>query len=329
MAVLALSLRQGRISAPFRWLGAEILRFVPVVLLSTLITFGITALAPDDTAAQIAGQGGTPAQIAAINHRLGLDRSFPDRYASWLWHALHGNLGVSYFTQIPVTASIEQRFPVDLSIALFALLFSVVGGVVGGLLAATHPGGLLDRSITALGSIALAIPEFWLAILLVIFLAVKIRLFPATGYVTTSTSLVDWARHLVLASVTLAAPVAAVIARQLRISTLNELDENYVTGVLVRGFSGRRILFKHVLRNSAAPAVATIGISMPSLLGGAVIAETVFALPGVGQLAIDSAQAHDIPVIQGILLVTIGVVLLSNLTVDALLGWLRPGVRRS
>jgi peptide/nickel transport system permease protein len=198
-----------------------------------------------------------------------------------------------------------------------------------GLLAASRPNGIVDRAITALASIALAIPEFWFAILLVIFFAVKIRLFPATGYVTMATSTSQWAQHLILPSLTLAVPVAAVIARQLRISILKELDENYVTGALVRGYSRRRIMYKHVFRNGAAPAVATVGLYIPSLLGGAVIAETVFALPGVGQLAIDSAQAHDIPVIQGVLLVTIVVVLISNVTVDALLGWLRPGVRRS
>jgi peptide/nickel transport system permease protein len=298
-------------------------------LLSTLITFGVTALAPDDTAAQLAGDTGTPGEIAALNHQLGFDQPWPERYGTWLWHALHGNLGSSYFTKIPVATSIVQRFPVDLSIAIFALLFAIVLGFSGGLLAAARPNGIVDRAITALGSIALAIPEFWLAILLVIFFAVKIKLFPATGYVTTSTSTPEWARHMILPSLTLATPVAAVIARQLRISILKELDENYVTGVLVRGYSRRRILFKHVLRNGAAPAIATVGLYVPSLLGGAVIAETVFALPGIGQLAIDSAQAHDIPVIQGVLLVTIAVVLVSNLTVDALLGWLRPGVRRS
>jgi peptide/nickel transport system permease protein len=329
MAAVALTIRHRRISAPLKWLGVEVLRFVPIALLSTMITFGITALAPDDTAAQLAGDTGTPAEIASLNHSLGLDRPFPERYMTWLWHALHGNLGASYFTRIPVTTSIQQRLPVDLSITLFAMLFALVLGFSGGLLAASRPNGVVDRVITGLGSMALAIPEFWLAILLVIFFAVKIRLFPATGYVTTSTSVVSWGRHLILPSLTLAAPVAAVVARQLRISILTELDENYVTGVLVRGFSHRRILFKHVLRNGAAPAVATIGIYLPSLLGGAVIAETIFSLPGVGQLAIDSAQAHDIPVIQGVLLVTIAVVLISNLAVDALLGWLRPAVRRS
>lgn len=329
MAAIALASRERRISAPLRWLGAEIVRFVPVALLSTIIVFGITALAPANVAATIAGETATPAQIAAINHQLGLDRSVPAQYASWLWKALHGNLGVSYFTRIPVLTSIEQAFPVDLSIVLGATLIAVITGFAGGLIAAVRPNGLVDRLITGLASIALALPEFWFGILLTIFLAVKLRLFPASGYVTTSMSLEGWARHIVLPSVTLAAPVAAVVARQLRISVIKELEENYVTGVVVRGFSRRRILFKHVLRNSAAPTVATIGLYVPSLLGGAVIAEIVFALPGLGQLALNAAQAHDIPVIQGVLLVTIAVVLLSNLAVDALLGWLRPGVRRS
>jgi len=326
---LAVAINPKRISATLRWAGAEFLRFVPVALISTLITFGVTALAPDDTAAQLAGDTGTLQEIANLNHAFGFDQPWPQRYVTWLWHALHGDLGVSYFTQIPVTTSIAQRFPVDLSIAIFALVIAIVLGFGGGLLAASRPNGVVDRAITALGSLALAIPEFWLAILLVIVFAVKVRLFPATGYVATSQGLGQWARHMILPSLTLATPVAAVIARQLRISMLTELDENYVTGALVRGYSRRRILFKHVLRNGAAPAVATVGLYTPSLLGGAVIAERIFALPGIGALAIDAAQAHDIPVIQGVLLVTIAVVLVSNLTVDALLGWLRPGVKRS
>jgi peptide/nickel transport system permease protein len=329
MAAVALEARQRRIFAPLRWLGAEILRFVPVALLATVIVFAITALSPANVAATLAGQTATPAQIAAINEQLGLNRSIPAQYGSWLWKALHGNLGASYFTKIPVLTSIKQAFPVDLSIVCGATLTAVLVGFSAGLAAAVRPNRLLDRAITALASLALAIPEFWLGILLAILVAVKIRLFPASGYVATTTSFSGWARHIVLPSVTLAAPVAAVIARQLRISVIKELEENYVTGLVVRGLSRRRILFKHVLRNSAAPTVATIGLYVPSLLGGAVIAEIVFALPGLGQLALSAAQEHDMPVIQGILLVTIAVVLLCNLAVDALLGWLRPGVRRS
>ena len=145
-------------SAPIRSIGAELVRFVPVALISTLICFAITAIAPNDTAAQLVGEGGTPAQVATLNHQLGLDRPFPVQYVTWLGHALQGNLGSSYFTHVPVATSIAQRFPVDLSIAFFALVFAVLLGFAGGLLAAVRPHGLVDRTVTLIGSFAVAVP---------------------------------------------------------------------------------------------------------------------------------------------------------------------------
>ena len=309
---------------PWRFL-ARAAGFVPVALLSTLITFLIGYLSPASPAAQLAGETATPAQLAALNHQLGLDRSFIHQYSTWLWRAFHGDLGSSFFSKIPVSQSIEQRLPVDLSIALLAIVVAVIVGFAAGIAAAARQGGLLDRTITAVCSVALAVPEFWLGILLVIVFAVRLRLLPASGYTTTGTSPTGWLRHIVLPGISLAIPVAAVIARQLRTSLVGVLDENYITGAVIRGLGPRRILFKHALRNAAAPAVATIGLVVPQLLGGAVIAETVFALPGLGQLALDATQTHDLPVIQGILLVTVAVVLLTNAATDAALGWLRPG----
>jgi peptide/nickel transport system permease protein len=307
--------------------GARASGFLVVAFLSTLITFAITFISPADPAAELAGETATPQQLAAIHHHLGLDRPFLVQYASWLWNALHGNLGTSFFTNIPVEQSIAQRLPVDLSLAGLAVLLAVVFGLAAGIVAAARRGGIVDRAITALCAVALAVPEFWLGILLVIVFAVRIRLLPASGYAATSAGVGQWFRHLILPALCLAVPVSALIARQLRTSLVGVLAENYVTGAVVRGLGRRRILFKHALRNAAAPAVATIGLIIPQLIGGTVIAETVFALPGLGRLAMDSTMAHDLPVIQGILLVTIALVLVSNITTDVVLARLRPGAK--
>ncbi len=297
---------------------------VPVAAISTLIVFGMTYLATANPAAQKLGDTATPAAIARLNHHWGLDRSFLDQYGTWLGHALRGNLGVSYFSDVPVAQSIGQRLPVDLSITVVAIAVAVLAGFAAGIVAAVRRDGIVDRAITVVASVLVTIPEFWLAIMAIVVFSVALRWLPSGGYVPFAQDPVQWLRHMALPGASLGLTVAATVARQLRTSLVATLEEDYIVGARVRGLSARRVLFVHALRNAAPPAVAALGLAVPTLLGGAVIAESIFGLPGLGQLALNGATSHDIPVIQGVLVVTIGLVLVSNLAVDALLVRLRP-----
>lgn len=315
--------------APRRLATVLALGALPVALISTLIIFLLTYLSTANPAAQALGQDATPAAIARLNRLWGLDRPFFAQYFSWLGHALEGNLGHSWFTGISVSQSIGQRLPVDLSIAVVALVLALLIGFPAGIAAAVRQGSPIDRAVTACSAIAITIPVFWVGIMLVVVFSVRLRWLPATGYAPPDAGLGQWLSHAILPGFALSLLVAAVVARQLRASMIAALDENYVVGARVRGLSSRRILLVHMLRNAAAPTVAAIGLEIPQLLGGAVITETVFALPGIGQYALDGAQTHDVPVIQGVLIVMVALVLVCNLGVDLLLGWMRPSTRRA
>lgn len=309
-------------------IGQILLSTVTVALISTLLIFALAYFSPSNPAATKLGENATPAAIAHLNHAMGLDRGFFAQYFSWIGNALSGNLGTSWFSGVPVAKSIGTGLPVDLSVTGVALVMAISIGIPAGIVAGTRRGGFLDRAINVISSTAITLPVFWIGMVLVIVFAVKAKLLPATGYVPPSAGLWPWLSHLLLPGFALSVLVAATIARMLRNSLVATLEENFVVGATVRGLSPRRILYKHVLRNALAPTVTVIGLEIPQLLGAAVVVESLFALPGLGQLALTGAQEHDLPVIQGVLLVMVALVLVCNLGIDALLGWLRPATRR-
>ena len=311
-----------------------------VFLLASVLTFALGALSNANPAAAVLGETATPEDIARMEHQFGLDKPLYEQYARWLGHALTGDLGVSWFTGIPVADSVAHALPVDLSIAGLALLLAVLLGGGAGLAAAVHHGGRLDRAVTLACSVLTTLPPFVTGIGLIVLFSVQWRLLPSGGYVPLDDSPTEWLRYALLPALALSLDAAASLARQLRTSLVGILGtgewgggqagspENYVTGAVMRGFTRRRILFGHVLRNAAGPALTVLGMSVPLLLGGAVVTERIFNLPGLAQLALQGAQEQDMPVIQGTLLVTVAVVLAANLTVNAALTTLDPRARR-
>jgi peptide/nickel transport system permease protein len=296
---------------------------LPILFLSSFITYSLGALSNSDVGATILGQdAATPAAVARLNRALGLDRPLLAQYWHWLTQAARGNLGRSYFTQIPVTQSISQRLPVDLSIAGFALVLAVLIGGGAGTLAAIRRGGWFDRGVTAACSAVSTLPAFVIGIVLVAMFAVTLHLLPASGYVGPSTSVPQWLKYIVLPSFALSLQLSADVARQLRTSLVSVLEQNYVVGAKVRGLPYRRVLVRHALRNAAGPALVVLGNDFPVMLAGAVAAEAVFSLPGLGQLLLESAQTRDIPVVQGLLLVVSTFVIVINLVVNTTLNWL-------
>jgi peptide/nickel transport system permease protein len=304
-------------------IGGGIGVLLPILVLSSFITYSLGALSNSDPAATILGQdAATPAAVAHLNHVLGLDKPLVVQYLDWLSRAVRGDLGTSYFTQIPVSQSIAQRLPVDLSIAVTALILAVLLGGTAGTVAAVRRGGWFDRGLTIVCSAVSTLPAFVVGIILVVIFAVTARLLPANGYVGPAQGVGPWLEHIILPSLALALQVAADVARQLRTSLVAVLDQNYITGARVRGLPYRRILLRHALRNAAGPALVIIGNDFPIMLAGAVAAEAVFSLPGLGQLLLNAAESRDIPVVQGLLLVVSAFVVVVNLVVNTLLAWL-------
>ena len=292
-------------------------------MLSSFLTYSLGALSNSDPAATILGQdAATPAAVAKLNRVLGLDKPLIVQYWDWLSQAARGNLGTSYFTQIPVSQSIAQRLPVDLSIAILAVLLAVVIGGTAGTLAAVRRGGWFDRGLTVVCSAVSTLPAFVVGIMLVVIFAVAAHLLPANGYVGPAQGIGPWLEHIILPALALALQVAADVARQLRTSLVAVLEQNYITGARVRGLPWRRILVRHALRNAAGPALVILGYSFPLIVSGSVAAEAVFSLPGLGQLLLTSAQTRDIPAVQGVLLVVTVFVVVANLVVNTLLAFL-------
>jgi peptide/nickel transport system permease protein len=312
--------RRGRVAVGR--LGSGLAVLLPIVLLSTFITYGLGALSNSDPAATILGQNATPAQVAKLNKSLGLDKPLVVQYWDWLTGALHGNLGVSYFSGIPVATSIGQRLPVDLSIATLAIILAVIIGGTAGIVAAVRRGGWFDRGVTLVCSVVSTLPAFVVGIILVVIFAVSVHWLPANGYVGPAQSIPEWLKYIILPSFALSAQLAADIARQLRTSLVGVLEQNYITGARVRGLPYRRVLFRHALRNAAGPALTIIGYDFPLMLAGSVAAEAVFSLPGLGQLLLESAQTRDIPVVQGVLLVVSAFVVVVNIVVNTVMNLL-------
>ncbi|WP_443478593.1 ABC transporter permease [Novosphingobium aerophilum] len=322
----AVRLRHGRALLGFT--GSTLLIAVPVFFLATLITFLLGVASGLDPAAGLAGDSPTPEMIAQIRAQFGLDRPVPVQYLDWMGGVLHGDLGTSWFNGVPVTELILQRLPVSLSIAGGALLIGVGLGTLLGIASAARQGGWLDRMVTVFASTAASLPPFVVAIAMILLFSLWLELLPSAGYVPPSEDVAGWLRSIAIPAMALSVDVVAELARQLRTGLVAALSDNYVTGAVVRGLSPRRILFVHVLRNGAGPALSILALRVPMLIGGAVVSEAIFNMPGMGRLAADSALRGDVPVVQGTLVVSIVLVLASNLLINVLLGVLQPASRR-
>lgn len=299
---------------------------IPLLLVVSLFTFVLVSLSPGDPAITIVGVGATASRIAAVRRQLGLNEPLWTQYWHWLDSALHGNLGVSLFAKQAVTALLAPRVAVTLTIVLAATLVSTILGVAMGMVSALR-GGATGRSVDVVSLFGFAIPNFWLAILLVLLFAVQLRWFPATGWVPFSSSPVQWLRSLALPVVALAVHGATGVAKQTRDSLSEALSQEYVLALRAAGISERSIIFRHALRNAAIPVVTVVGLFFVGMLGGAVVIEQIFALPGLGSAAVMATNTHDLPVIEGVALYFAVIVVVVNLLVELAYGWLNPRAR--
>jgi peptide/nickel transport system permease protein len=298
----------------------------PLLLIVSSLTFILVSLIPGSVAATLLGVSATPAEYAAIERRLGLNQPVYIQYWHWLSHALGGNLGISLQNNEPVVSMLDQRIAVTISLVVGAVLVITVFGVAAGLTAAMRR-GRVGRAIDALAWVGLAIPNFWFGLLLVALFSVTLNLLPAGGYVPFVASPIGWLKSLVLPVIALSAGPLAVVAKQTRDAMIEELGRPYVRTLRAAGLSERSIILRHALKNAAIPVVTVLGVLSAQLLGGAVIVETVFVLPGLGSLAFAAVSAHDLPVVEGVAIYFALIVIAMNLVIDITYGWLNPKVR--
>ncbi len=306
----------------------RVLAGVGLIFAVATITFLLMSLTGGSPARNILGEGATEEQVAAKAAELGLDQPLFVRYIDWLSGAIRGDFGTSWFTNEPVMSSLANKFPVTLSIVVGAILVTAILSTILGVTAAVRRGAV-DRFVQVFAVLGFALPNFWVALVLVTVFAVNLRIFPATGFTPFATDPAKWFLGLVLPVTALVVGTVASTTQQVRGATIDVLRQDYVRTLRSRGISSTSLLFRHVLRNAAPPALTVLSLQFIGLLGGAIIIEKVFALPGIGSLAVNATTQGDLPQILGLVVVMVVLVVIVNLLIDLATGWLNPKARIS
>ncbi|MEM7332568.1 MAG: ABC transporter permease [Chloroflexota bacterium] len=302
---------------------------IPLMLVITILAFAMVQAMPGSIAGIILDAGATPEAIAELEAEMGLDRPFFVQYLDWLGNAVRGDLGDSLFFSSPVIVLIRESWPVTASIVLGGMIVGVSLGLILGIVAGLQPGSWLDRSSTFSASITVALPSFWLAMLLAIFLGVRWELFPVIGYTPFSESPTEWLRSITLSSLAMGIPSAALIARQMRSSMANVLQSSYIRAQRAMGLGRWQIVVRHALKNAMIPVVTVIGFRLAVVVGQAFIVESVFFLPGMGKQLATAVQQQDVIFVQGGVVVVAAFIIFANMFIDIIYGLLNPKVRVS
>jgi peptide/nickel transport system permease protein len=305
----------------------RVLATIPVMAFVALFVFSLLYIAPGDPAAVIAGEQASPADVEKIRTSLGLDRPFLVRFTEWSGQVLRGDLGISMFTGLPVTELIRQRIEPTLSLMIVTLLLAVTVAVPIGVVAAWKSGSWIDRAVMTFAVIGFSVPVFVVGYLLAYVFALQLDWLPVQGYTPFAKGLWPWLENLILPAIALGFVFIALIARITRATMLEVLSQDYIRTARAKGLGERGVLFLHALKNAAVPIVTVIGIGIALLIGGAVVTESVFAIPGLGRLTIDAIVRRDYPLIQGIVLMFSFVYVLVNLAIDLIYTVLDPRIR--
>ncbi|GAA0579446.1 ABC transporter permease [Craurococcus roseus] len=311
----------------FAYIVRRVLATIPVMAVVALFVFSLLYIAPGDPAAVIAGDQATPDDVERIRQNLGLDRPFLVRFGEWVWRIVQGDLGVSIFTNLPVSTMIAQRVQPTLSLMVLTLILAVTIAVPMGVLAAWKQGTLLDRAVMGFAVLGFSVPVFVVGYLLAYVFALELDWLPVQGYTSLDQGVWPWLENLILPSIALGGVYIALIARITRATMLEVLQQDYIRTARAKGAGQGSILFLHALKNAAVPIVTVIGIGVALLIGGAVVTESVFAIPGLGRLTVDAILRRDYPVIQGVILLFSFVYVLVNLAIDILYTFLDPRIR--
>ena len=311
----------------FAYIVRRILATIPVMAVVALFVFALLYLSPGDPAAIIAGDTATAEDIARIHAKLGLDEPLYIQFGSWVWRLLHGDLGISIFTNLPVSQLIEQRLEPTVALTISTLIVSVLLAIPMGVLAAWRAGSWIDRVVMVFAVLGFSVPVFVLAYILIYIFAIRADLLPVQGYVSITGGFWPFLSHIILPSIALGMIYAALIARITRASMLDVLAQDYIRTAQAKGLGSEQVLIGHALKNAAVPIATIIGIGIALLISGVVVTETVFAIPGLGRLTVDAILRRDYPIIQGIILIFSAAYVLVNLLVDLSYTLLDPRIR--
>jgi peptide/nickel transport system permease protein len=312
-----------------RFIGGRLLGTVPVLLILSLGVFLMLHLTPGDPVQIMLGQDADPQSIAALRSELGLDQPLPVQYARWVGNVVRGDLGRSIRTHQPVMEAIVSRLPVTIELSLVSLIISLAIGLPAGVLAASRRNTSVDLASTGLALAGVSLPSFFLGILLILVFALWLRWVPPSGYTPFVQDPAMNLKQMFMPAVALGAALAGIVARLMRSSLLEVLDTDYMRTARAKGLPQQAVLLGHGLKNALLPVVTVVGLQVGALLGGAILIETIFALPGIGRLAVDSIFARDFPIVQGVVLFLALVRVLSNLIADLLYGQLDPRIARA
>jgi peptide/nickel transport system permease protein len=319
--------RKGGAEPMWAFIFRRLLATIPVILVVAIFVFLMLRLTPSDPAAIIAGDNANSEQVAAIRKQLGLSEPILTQFFIWSSRILQGDLGESFFFKKTVAALIADRVQPTLSLAFFTMLIAILVAVPLGVLAAAKQGTWIDRVVMGFSVGGFSVPVFVIGYLLIYVFAIQLNWLPVQGYARFENGIFEWGKRLILPSITLSVVYVALIARMTRTSMLEVLSEDYVRTARAKGQIERKVLFRHALRNAAVPIVTVIGIGVALLIGGVVVTESVYTLPGLGRLTVDAVLARDYPVIQAVILLFSLVYVMINLLVDILYTLLDPRIR--
>jgi len=309
----------------------RLIQAIIVLLIVTILVFFMMRLLPGDPVLMYLSSGDvakvTPEQLQTIRHELGLDKPWLVQYFDWLGKAVRGDLGISIARRTTVASDMAQRVPVTLYLGIVAFIISLIIGIPAGVISAVRRGRWLDTTVTTLANLGITVPIFWLGLILLYIFALKLRILPVFGYTSPLVNFWQSTRQAIIPVFCLAVSAAAGTARQTRSAMLEVMHQDYIRTAWSKGLTEWLVIARHALKNSLIPVVTLNGLIIRNIIGGSVLVETVFGIPGMGRLAVESIRAHDYPVIQGIILIIAVTVMLVNLLVDLSYGWLDPKIR--
>jgi peptide/nickel transport system permease protein len=312
-----------------RYILRRLLQMIPVLFLVSLIVFSLIHLTPGDPATSMLGEEATPEAVAALRQKLGLDRSLPEQYVRWLGAVMQGDLGRSIRSNQPVSQAIMDRLPVTIELSLIAVLISLSIAIPTGIISAMRRNSAIDTTSTTVALLGVSLPNFFLAILLIFLFSLKLGWLPPIGYTPFLDNPAENLKRMLMPAITLGTALAAIVMRMTRSSLLEVLDQDYVRTARAKGLTESSMVRRHALRNAMIPVVTVVGLQVGGLLGGAIITESIFVLPGIGRLLVDSIFQRDFPLVQGVVLFAALAFLLANLAVDLLYAFLDPRIRYS
>lgn len=312
-----------------QYIARRLIQMIPVLFLSSFILFVMLQALPGDPAARVLGDKGTPAEYAALRHKFGIDRPLPVQYVSWLGDMAQGDLGESLINGTPTTELLQRRLPATIELSIGSMIFAFLVGIPMGTTGALFRNAWIGRFVAGFNALALAVPVFWLGILLSIVVGLQLRLLPAQGYVAFGDDPVQSVRLMILPSITLGLSIAAIIARFLQSALLELLHEDWVRTATSKGLSWRSVILRHILKNALIPVVTVAGFQFGALVTGAVITESVFTIPGFGNLIWTAIRQRDYFIVQSTVMLILVAFILINLATDILYAVLDPRIRYS